>query len=224
MPFLDPVAKSLYNSGWRAQNADYLASRRRKNRLEKQDYLSTLKLGPCKDCGKHSIKEARTFDHRPDEQKKFDIYRLANHPTANLDKLISEIQKCDLVCVGYHRDRSQSRLTPYVICCRPHRRVGQVQGCKGCTHYYSLSRLRAKRLWLVRSYKNRPCKDCGIIFEPWKMDLDHLFDKVDTVSNLVGSQASLERILTELEKCEVVCCWCHVARTVSRRENLDGKR
>ena len=27
---------------------------------------------------------------------------------------------------------------------------------------------------------------------------------------------SLERIILEIQKCEVVCCWCHVHRTISR--------
>ncbi len=161
---------------------------------------------------------AMTFDHRPGEVKLYDIYRLANHPTASLDKLMAELGKCDLVCVGCHRDRSHGRLQPYVVSCPAHRPTRE-RGCKKCTHYFCLSRLRAKRLELVRQYKSQPCVDRGRVYSPWKMDLDHLSEKLDNVSNLVGSQASLTRVTAELSKCAVVCCWCHVVRTVSRRES-----
>jgi hypothetical protein len=198
-------------------NAAILAEKRKACRSEKRTFIRVLKKEPCTDCDLSFCHEAMTYDHRPGTVKKFDIYWLVNHPNAKLATLKEELSKCDLVCVGCHRDRSHSRLPEYVISCPKHRPIGRVKGCTPCTHYYSLAKLRTSRLALVRDHKSRPCADCKQSFDPWKMDLDHLSDKSDNVSNLVGSQASLSRILAELEKCEVVCCWCHVLRTISRR-------
>ncbi len=209
-------------SSWRTRNASRLAESRRVCRLEKHEHLWALKKSPCFDCGGSYHVEAMTYDHRPDETKEYNIYRLLNHPHMGLERLKSELRKCDLVCVGCHRDRTNRRLPAYVTTC-PQHRPNRVSGCKRCIHYSSLARLRQKRLGLVRAHKSRPCLDCGKSFDPWKMDLDHVSGKVDNVSNLVGSQASLRRIIDEIAKCEVVCCWCHVLRTVARRET-DGKK
>jgi len=207
--------RSLYNSNYRATNAEKLSIKRSSCREAKRAYVSLIKSNPCIDCGHVYQKEAMTFDHRTD--KIYDIYRLVNHPTASLEKLKNELEKCDLVCVGCHRNRSHDRLSEYVTSCKEHRPVYK-PGCKKCIHYAGLARFRARRLDLVRQYKSKPCIDCGNMFNPWQMDLDHIDEKLDNVSNLIGSQASLSRIMVELNKCEVVCCWCHVSRTVERRK------
>ncbi len=62
-----------------------------------------------------------------------------------------------------------------------------------------------------------PCADCGQVFPEWVMHWDHLsgYEKVDCISDLVPSRRRTI-VLTELEKCELVCANCHVLRTVSR--------
>jgi hypothetical protein len=221
VPYADPVLRKEKHRSWRENNAFHLAEKREERRDLKKAVVTSRKENPCYDCGLSFCKEAMTFDHRPGETKSFEISRYVGHPTSKVGPLILELNKCDLVCVGCHRDRSHSRLPEYVISCPKHRSIGRVKGCTPCTHYYSLAKLRTSRLALVRDHKSRPCADCKQSFDPWKMDLDHLSDKSDNVSNLVGSQASLSRILAELEKCEVVCCWCHVLRTISRRPSDD---
>ena len=62
------------------------------------------------------------------------------------------------------------------------------------------------------------CVDCGYDKDPQALDLDHVRgDKIAVVSRLVKT-ASLERIVDELDKCEVVCANCHRLRSVNRRE------
>lgn len=214
-----PISRRDRNAIWRRENSSYLESKRRALRAEKQAYLAFVKSFPCADCGGSWTKEAMTYDHKPTEVKSYDIYRLANHPTASLEKLKTEIKKCDLVCVGCHRDRTNSRLSDYVTSCKLHR-PESMRWCKKCLHYRSLARLRKKRLSMIRSVKDVPCLDCNLRFDPWKMDFDHLDGKLDGVSNLLGSQASLQRIMGEIVKCEIICCWCHVLRTVSRRKPI----
>ena len=72
---------------------------------------------------------------------------------------------------------------------------------------------------LVATFKiEQGCADCGWNEDPQALDLDHIRgDKVAPISRMIKS-ASLERVVEELDKCEVVCARCHRLRTVSRRE------
>lgn len=69
---------------------------------------------------------------------------------------------------------------------------------------------------IVDEIKANPCMDCGESFPPICMDFDHLDDKVENVTNLVGSGRSIKVILDEIAKCELVCSNCHRIRTKRR--------
>lgn len=74
-----------------------------------------------------------------------------------------------------------------------------------------------QRYALVAKYKQKPCADCGGTFPDICMDFDHISnDKVDCISSLVRSGASLEALEAEMRKCELVCSNCHRIRTHAR--------
>ena len=63
----------------------------------------------------------------------------------------------------------------------------------------------------------RPCKDCGIQYDPWIMEFDHISNnKLFNISEKRRGYANLEVIQAEIDKCEVVCANCHKQRTHSR--------
>ncbi len=69
----------------------------------------------------------------------------------------------------------------------------------------------------IRLMKNRPCKDCGQTFHYSAMDFDHVRgEKVYDVARM--TQESLELVLSEIDKCDVVCSNCHRYRTWQRRQ------
>lgn len=69
--------------------------------------------------------------------------------------------------------------------------------------------------------KEKPCADCGIQYPHYVMDFDHVSgSKVANVSDLISSGVPARKIVTEIEKCEVVCANCHRIRTWSRRKEL----
>lgn len=70
----------------------------------------------------------------------------------------------------------------------------------------------------VNNLKKVPCADCGGMFPTVCMDFDHLpqFEKSANVAELLRRKASLEKILEEVAKCEVVCANCHRIRTSER--------
>lgn len=73
----------------------------------------------------------------------------------------------------------------------------------------------------VRQVKaSTPCVDCGRSGPWYCMDFDHLRDKTMDVSRLVTSGPTLATLEAEIQKCEVVCAWCHRIRTFTRNPKL----
>ena len=69
-------------------------------------------------------------------------------------------------------------------------------------------------LWKLLS--NSECADCNIR-DPRVLEFDHLRDKKFNVSRAVsGSTRSWETILSEIDKCDIVCANCHRIRTQER--------
>lgn len=60
------------------------------------------------------------------------------------------------------------------------------------------------------------CADCKVSYPPYVLDFDHLGDKRETIANLVRAAASIETLLSEIAKCELVCSNCHRIRTWTR--------
>lgn len=77
-------------------------------------------------------------------------------------------------------------------------------------------RIAERRQWL-NEQKAHPCMDCGHSFPPECMDFDHVRDKKEFAANMACSR-SMEKLLVELAKCELVCANCHRIRTRRRRE------
>lgn len=85
------------------------------------------------------------------------------------------------------------------------------------------SRHRRYRLAVKGKYEalkiGRPCVDCGGIFHHAAMQFDHLPGsvKVDDLANL-KIRCAWKKILSEIQKCELVCANCHAVRTFERRQ------
>jgi hypothetical protein len=107
------------------------------------------------------------------------------------------------------------------------KRNGLNAKCKVCTrvvskqHYVDnkpayIERNQRKRRYLtdmLRVLKDEPCADCGVRYPYYVMDFDHRSDKVTEVSLLV--RTSVEKLMAEAAKCDVVCANCHRERTYS---------
>jgi hypothetical protein len=77
-----------------------------------------------------------------------------------------------------------------------------------------------KRREFLNSLKDKPCTDCGVKYPPYVMQWDHISnDKKYTISSIAS--ASMEKILAEIAKCELVCANCHAIRSYERL--LDGE-
>lgn len=78
----------------------------------------------------------------------------------------------------------------------------------------------AERVRLITELKSGPCTDCDRTYPPECMDFDHVRGK--KVSNVsIMMKHKLTTLLSEIEKCELVCSNCHRIRTTRRRSQMD---
>jgi hypothetical protein len=70
------------------------------------------------------------------------------------------------------------------------------------------------------------CVDCGFNAHPAALQYDHTTPggKGRDVSLMVTSGASIQEIMAEIEKCEVVCANCHAIRTHARGYPGTGRK
>lgn len=62
------------------------------------------------------------------------------------------------------------------------------------------------------------CADCEQWFPACAMDFDHVRGtKVAAITRLVQNGVRIERLLIEIDKCDLVCACCHRIRTAKRR-------
>lgn len=72
---------------------------------------------------------------------------------------------------------------------------------------------------------NRKCTDCATPYPYYVMDFDHCRGKKKAhVADMVSRRASLQEILDEIKKCDLVCANCHRARTYFRSLQSKGAR
>lgn len=89
-------------------------------------------------------------------------------------------------------------------------------------HIGYVNNLKTKIKEYLEGYKREGmCTDCGISGKkhPEILDFDHLSDKKFHIGSWRKSVLSIEKIQTEIKKCELVCANCHRIRTKSRRDS-----
>jgi hypothetical protein len=75
---------------------------------------------------------------------------------------------------------------------------------------------------LIRDMKSSTkCADCNKKYHWFQMDFDHVRGKKDRpISEMVGNKVGKDRILAEIDKCEIVCANCHRLRTFKRYQKI----
>ena len=125
----------------------------------------------------------------------------------NRAELLNEAGKCDVVCANCHRLRTRSQHRVWLATRTPST-AGRIESQR---HRW---RHRADLLDQLRSV---PCADCGGVFAQCAMDFDHRdpSSKVRSVTRMING--SIEKMLAEAAKCDIVCANCHRLRTFQRR-------
>lgn len=68
---------------------------------------------------------------------------------------------------------------------------------------------------VIREAKNTPCMDCSNSYAYYVMHFDHRdpSTKKFAISNFTQGGVTMEALVEEMAKCDVVCANCHAERT-----------
>lgn len=160
---------------------------RRKRRVA---WLANLKKDkPCLDCGQIYEPFCMDFDHIHDKKKSISRMVLENY---SKKEILEEISKCDLICILCHNKRTQERLDGKAQY-RPHVK---------------------RNIEIINNLKNVPCSICKSIYPEYNMHFDHINpkNKQRNISQL--KSASVERLMAEIDKCQVLCALCHRRKSI----------
>jgi len=150
-------------------------------------------LPPCVKCGDDDP-DHKEFDHIDPEEKICSI-----HSCISIEQLKEEVSKCQSLCTKCHRKRSweQSQLL-----------IGKRSS--------NPRKIRAREYVNQVKLKIGKCQmtDCKDLFDPSNLsfyEFDHLIP-LDTdvpVSRLVAGMYGTARIQVEIDKCRLLCRFCH---------------
>ena len=100
--------------------------------------------------------------------------------------------------------------------------TGRVEAyCKPCMTEYQKERLATKREFLNQYKVERGCCVCGYNAHPVALELNH----IDPNTKSFGISSKLislttEKLMNELEKCNVMCANCHQIHTHENKHHL----
>jgi hypothetical protein len=160
----------------------------------------------CKDC---SILDKKDYIARCKNREHITVDNIKCNQCGEI-KLISEYTKNINTKTGYN-----------IICKKCKNKIHRVWNIKYKEkNGYTREQKKASEVkeW-INLFKTGPCVDCGQSYEPSLMDFDHLKDKHKCISKMVIERTSKENLLAEMEKCELVCCYCHRKRTWDRQNH-----
>ena len=91
------------------KNKEDLYKRQEMHRTKNHNFMWELLVeSECMDC-KISDPRVLEFDHRPEEEKQFDIARSVAGSTRSWKSIKKEIEKCNIVCSNCHKIRTMTR-------------------------------------------------------------------------------------------------------------------
>jgi len=192
-----------YRREHRIANLDEERALGRSKCAERIKWLQDLKSEqPCMDCGQTYEPYCMDYDHVPERGKKIaSVSRLALN-IAPKERILAEIAKCDLVCVLCHNRRTQQRLND---------KLGSVRRS---------SPTILRNIEIIKQFKTCPCAICGQQYNTFNMQLDHINPSTKTFNSGKIKSLSVDVLLVELAKCQVLCALCH--RRKSILEQLNG--
>jgi len=200
-----------YNVAYYAAHRHAERTRVMKRHDETVAFLRELRRVPCADCGGIFSPHVMDFDHRDPSQKLFAITG-GHAPLLSRQKLIAEIDKCDIVCANCHALRTYARLSE-------RRRLATAEAwAPGKSRRIVAQRARWRaNVAMLNELRDVPCADCGRRFPPCVMQFDHRDPATKTyeVTRIITRARSV--ILAEIAKCDIVCTNCHRDRTHRRR-------
>jgi hypothetical protein len=200
-----------YNVRYYAAHRDAELDRVKKRQAATLQWLRDVRRRPCADCGQSFPPYVMDFDHRDPRRKLFAI-TTGSAQLMTRENLITEIEKCDIVCANCHALRTLARLM------ERRRRCSPEEWAPGESPRIEKQRARWQaNAAMLSELRDVPCADCGRRSPPCVMQFDHRdpATKAHEVTRILMRARSV--IFAEVAKCDIVCTNCHRVRTYERR-------
>jgi hypothetical protein len=159
--------------------------------------IEILKASACADC-RLEDPAVLEFDHVG--PKTMEVGKLVRE-AYRLERVIAEIENCELVCANCHRRRTRLRARLW--------RIDPDWRLKADPR----PRRRRNLLFIAHYLESASCVDCGE-GDPVVLDFDHVGVKRAGVVQLAYNEHSVALLEREIAECEVRCANCHRRRTI----------
>ena len=106
MPYKDIAKRRECHKRYYLRNKQLYREKNIRRRDDLIAFVTALKQKPCMDCGVQYPHYVMDFDHRDRGTKLTNISRMVSFHSYSKDKILAEIDKCDLVCANCHRIRT----------------------------------------------------------------------------------------------------------------------
>jgi hypothetical protein len=105
-PERDKLSRYIADKKYKALHAEKIAFRKAARRKVRMELIAKCKDVPCADCGGRFPTECMDFDHVRGVKK----FSIGTEAAAKYwPTLLTEIEKCDIVCANCHRTRTFKR-------------------------------------------------------------------------------------------------------------------
>lgn len=195
---------------WHYRNREWNTKRTRERRARLRKWVDEQRAETgCERCGE-SDPRCLEFHHRDSAEKSHGISGMVTNG-ASKQRLREEISECEVLCANCHRALHTDEFdrTPVVELRRESCRLIE----RECSESVTLTPRQRKRKW-VRQYKaRRGCTECGHRTAT-ALDLHHVDSRTKTASvgRLISDGCTVQRLLREVDRCEVLCGNCHRKR------------
>lgn len=179
------------------------------------EFLRELRRVPCADCKASFQPYQMDFDHREPRRKSFQVTS-TRAMLMRRERVIEEIEKCDIVCANCHAVRTYA----LQMARKAERRTN---GALLNTRRRARQRTRElKKRDFLLELRERLCTDCGQRWPPYVMEFDHRDPTTKRFLVANSWTRSKQQILEEAAKCDIVCRNCHRARTFRQTQSNAG--
>lgn len=183
------------NKLWRQNNKERVKKVIRNRRIKKKKQVQAYLMNKsCMDCGERDSRLLE-FDHRHGTKHK----EISDMLSCSWEKILTEINKCDVVCGNCHAKRTARDTNNYKHRFHINNEIpSEINKTWGWQ----------QKTYIINYLLEHPCLDCGE-HDVRVLEFDHRDDahKEAAVGNLV--KAAIRRLIAEIEKCDVRCSNCH---------------